>query len=369
MCLLLSIVFCLLLMLGLPLETWIRFFVWLIIGLTIYFTFGRRASRLSANPAKLIPMRHWLAALLALWVAALSGAPLAAAILQPERAEDGLLQAAVEELLLSQGPRLGSCSIAPAPCSDSCQQQPSNHHRASGRCSLRFFEGTLRDGSTRTSRVVSTSKLRPIRLRSLSATSAFFELVVPATIEDQEVFMRSNFHLLLRSAICLSAIVAELPAQQAVTSATLGGRVEDTSGAPVSGAHVEARDLGRGRALAQTTDAHGRFQFLYLNPGDYVLAISGPGFGEVKRTLTLALSQALDATFTLPVADRQDSVQVEGHLELLESAKTQTSHSITPTAVDGLPLNGRNYLDLALLAPGVSRANTGCRSSSPRPPR
>jgi basic amino acid/polyamine antiporter, APA family len=44
----LSIVFCLLLMLGLPLETWIRFFVWLVIGLTIYFTFGRRASRLSA---------------------------------------------------------------------------------------------------------------------------------------------------------------------------------------------------------------------------------------------------------------------------------------------------------------------------------
>jgi APA family basic amino acid/polyamine antiporter len=44
----LSILFCLLLMLGLPLETWIRFFVWLVIGLTIYFTFGRRASRLSA---------------------------------------------------------------------------------------------------------------------------------------------------------------------------------------------------------------------------------------------------------------------------------------------------------------------------------
>jgi APA family basic amino acid/polyamine antiporter len=44
----LSIIFCLLLMLGLPLETWIRFFVWLVIGLTIYFTFGRRASRLSA---------------------------------------------------------------------------------------------------------------------------------------------------------------------------------------------------------------------------------------------------------------------------------------------------------------------------------
>ncbi len=44
----LSMVFCLLLMLGLPLETWVRFFVWLGIGLLIYFTFGRRASRLSS---------------------------------------------------------------------------------------------------------------------------------------------------------------------------------------------------------------------------------------------------------------------------------------------------------------------------------
>jgi hypothetical protein len=171
--------------------------------------------------------------------------------------------------------------------------------------------------------------------------------------------MRSNLRSILRSAICLLAISAELAAQQAVTSATLGGKVEDTSGSPVNGAHVEARDVSRGRVLAQTTDTHGHFQLLYLSPGDYVLTISGPGFREVRRTLTLALGQALDATFTLPVADRQDSVQVEGHLELLEAAKTQTSHSITPTAVDGLPLNGRNYLDLALLAPGVSRANTG----------
>ena len=83
------------------------------------------------------------------------------------------------------------------------------------------------------------------------------------------------------------------------------------------------------------------------------------GSVEVKRTLTLGSGQALDATFTMALADRQDSVQVEGHLELLEAAKTQVSHSITPAALDGLPLNGRNYLDLALLAPGVARANTG----------
>ena len=80
--------------------------------------------------------------------------------------------------------------------------------------------------------------------------------------------MQSNFQLLARSAICLSAMWAQLSAQQAVTSATLGGRVEDTSGGPVSGARVEAQDIARGRTLSQATDAHGRFQFLYLNPGD-----------------------------------------------------------------------------------------------------
>ena len=171
--------------------------------------------------------------------------------------------------------------------------------------------------------------------------------------------MQSNFQLLARSAICFSAMLAQLSAQQAVTSATLGGRVEDTSGGAISGAQIEAQDLARGRTLAQVSDAHGRFQFLYLNPGDYTLTISGQGFRPVKRTLTLNLGQALDATFTMALADRQDSVQVEGHLELLEAAKTQVSHSITPAALDGLPLNGRNYLDLALLAPGVARANTG----------
>ena len=88
--------------------------------------------------------------------------------------------------------------------------------------------------------------------------------------------MQSNFHLLARSAICFSAMLAQLSAQQAVTSATLGGRVEDTSGGQ-SAVHKSRRRTRRGRTLAQESDAHGRFQFLYLNPGDYTLTISGRG--------------------------------------------------------------------------------------------
>lgn len=169
--------------------------------------------------------------------------------------------------------------------------------------------------------------------------------------------MRSNYDLLLRGICCL--VCCQVYAQQAITSATLGGRVEDSSGSAVAGARVEARDLNRGRNLVALSDKQGRFQFLYLSPGDYQIVVLDPRFQTLQRRLTVTLGQALDLPFQLAVAGRQDSVQVEDRIEAVEAARTQSSQSITTKAIDGLPLNGRNYLDLALLAPGVSRANTG----------
>ena len=75
--------------------------------------------------------------------------------------------------------------------------------------------------------------------------------------------MQSNFQLLARSAICFSAMLAQLSAQQAVTSATLGGRVEDISGGAISGAQIEAQRISlaaaRWRRRAMRTDAFSSF--------------------------------------------------------------------------------------------------------------
>ena len=171
--------------------------------------------------------------------------------------------------------------------------------------------------------------------------------------------MRSNVDLLLRAALCLAAVQTNALAQQAITSATLGGRVEDASGSVVGAAIIEARDLHRGRTLSQSADSQGRFQFLHLAPGDYTITVSAARFEQVQRSVSLSLGQALEMSVVLPLAGRQDAVEVTERVELVDAARTQMAQSITPVALDALPLNGRNYLDLALLAPGVSRANTG----------
>ncbi|HLL72892.1 MAG TPA: carboxypeptidase regulatory-like domain-containing protein [Pyrinomonadaceae bacterium] len=149
-------------------------------------------------------------------------------------------------------------------------------------------------------------------------------------------------------------------AQQSVTSATLGGRVEDERGAGVGGAHVVATNLDTQQQRTTTSDEHGRYRFLSLPVGNYQLAAERAGFAPVKRKLTLTVGQALDAPLQLAVAGVAESVSVmESDVPVVEIARTQVAETILPRDTDSLPLNGRNYLDLALLVPGVSRTNTG----------
>ncbi|HMF56349.1 MAG TPA: carboxypeptidase regulatory-like domain-containing protein, partial [Pyrinomonadaceae bacterium] len=148
-------------------------------------------------------------------------------------------------------------------------------------------------------------------------------------------------------------------AQQAVAAASLSGRVEDSNGAVVSGATVEALNLETNQAQNATSDDNGRFRFSYLPVGAYRLTIERAGFATFTRRVTLTIGQALDVPFRLSVAEISESVQITADLPMIESARTQVSETISPTEIDALPLNGRNYLDLALLAPAVSRTNTG----------
>ncbi|MDQ3805577.1 MAG: TonB-dependent receptor, partial [Acidobacteriota bacterium] len=157
----------------------------------------------------------------------------------------------------------------------------------------------------------------------------------------------------------MACVAGPSAAQQAVSSATLGGRVEDANGAAVGGAAVVVTNLGTNQHLSATTDEDGRFRFAYVPVGDYRLLVECGGFSPTALRLTLAVGQAADVRVTLAVGGLAESVEVMGGAPLVESARTQVSETVTPREVDALPLNGRNYLDLALLLPGVSRTNTG----------
>jgi hypothetical protein len=148
-------------------------------------------------------------------------------------------------------------------------------------------------------------------------------------------------------------------AQQTVTSATLGGRVEDSSGARLSGALVTATNLDTNQAREVVSDEEGRYRFSYLPAGSYRLMVEHTGFTTLQQQLTLTIGQALDVPLKLAVAGITGSVQITADVPLIEAARTQLAETVLPREIDALPLNGRNYLDLALLVPGVSRTNTG----------
>jgi Carboxypeptidase regulatory-like domain/TonB dependent receptor len=157
--------------------------------------------------------------------------------------------------------------------------------------------------------------------------------------------------IFLSASVCL--------AQQSVTSATLSGRIEDTSGAVVSGASVIATNIETQQQLNAITDDEGRYRFPYLRTGTYDLKIDATGFSPVTKQLTVSVGQAVDLPIKLDVAGVSAQVNIGTDVPIVETVRTQITETIRPREINELPLNGRNYLDLALLIPGVSPTNTG----------
>jgi hypothetical protein len=157
-------------------------------------------------------------------------------------------------------------------------------------------------------------------------------------------------------AACI-AIACACPAfaQQSIDSATITGRVDDQSGAAIPGALVTIRSADRNQTWEAHTDDRGRFSVLFLPPGRYALMVNAPGFSRRELPLTITVGQARDVPITLALEGVSTVVEVTGEPPLVEIRRTQASDTVLPAEVDALPLNGRNYLDLALLAPGVSR--------------
>ena len=144
---------------------------------------------------------------------------------------------------------------------------------------------------------------------------------------------------------------------QTLTSASVTGTVHDASGAVIPGATVDIVNLRTNQAQQAVTDPRGRFRLVYLPVGDYALTVQLAGFGSTRTALTLKVGDQIDLPIVLQAATVTEAVQVEAAAPLVEARRTEVSAAVSPQEVDTLPLNGRNYLDLALLAPNVSRTN------------
>ena len=147
-------------------------------------------------------------------------------------------------------------------------------------------------------------------------------------------------------------------AQEAINQATISGRVLDSQGAAVPGATVSVRQTDTNVTVQAITEADGRFRFPYLKIGPYELRATLQGFKENARTVVLSAGSAFDIPITLEIAGIDTAVTVVADGQVLETARSQIACTVRQTEVQNLPMNGRNFLDLALLVPGVSPANT-----------
>jgi hypothetical protein len=163
--------------------------------------------------------------------------------------------------------------------------------------------------------------------------------------------------LLVFFSVCFFS-VRNLQAQETVNNASVSGRVTDPSGAVVGGATVTARDLDTNLANKTETDDEGRFRFPYLRVGRYEILVESRGFADARRAVTLTLGAAFQIPISLTVGASQQTVTVDSEAEVIETARTQIAGTVGQQEVSSLPLNGRSFLDLTLLVPGVSPTNT-----------
>jgi hypothetical protein len=147
-------------------------------------------------------------------------------------------------------------------------------------------------------------------------------------------------------------------AQEAVNYASIGGVVTDSSGAVVEGAQITARRIETNLTSSAKTDREGRFRFPYLNVGQYEVKVHQPGFSDATRSLSLSVGSAYEIPILLAVATIGTDIVVTEDQVVLEAARSQVASTISRNEIRELPLNGRNYFDVALFAPGVSPTNT-----------
>src|SRR5512134_1968192 len=160
----------------------------------------------------------------------------------------------------------------------------------------------------------------------------------------------------MKSAAIRSLVLFALSATIAFSqvTASLSGVITDETGASVPSARIALTNTDTGVSRDATSNETGLYQFPLLQPGTYSLAVQKDGFKQVTREgVRLEVNQAARIDFAMQVGAVTETVEVTGAAPLLESTTSSVGHIIDTKAVADLPLNGRNFVQLAILGPGV----------------
>ncbi len=152
---------------------------------------------------------------------------------------------------------------------------------------------------------------------------------------------------------------------QGGANGSISGTVKDTTDAVLPGVSVVVQQTETGLSRELVTDERGRYAALNLPPGPYEVTASLAGFGTMKRSgIRMTVGREAVVDISLAVGTLQDQVTVVGEAPTVDTKSASTGGLISQEQITGLPLNGRSFIELANLTPGVQLSDTGGRGTS-----
>jgi len=137
--------------------------------------------------------------------------------------------------------------------------------------------------------------------------------------------------------------------------ASLEGTVLDQSGAAIANAKLTVTNTATGIRFEGTSDANGLFTFPVLVVGTYTIEAEHDGFSKVvQKDVQLTVGARLNLNLTMTVVGQAVSVTVTSETPIVETTRSQVSSTVDNRSVENLPTNGRNFMNFALLTPGVT---------------
>jgi Carboxypeptidase regulatory-like domain/TonB-dependent Receptor Plug Domain len=163
---------------------------------------------------------------------------------------------------------------------------------------------------------------------------------------------------LLLALVTVFSVCVTLPVAAQKYTGTIRGTVSDPSGAMMPGAEVSIKNLGTGEVRTVATNAEGEFVALEMPVGNYDIVVKKAGFKEfVSKGVELHVSTTYTVNAALQVGNASEQVTVEANPVQVETATGAVGNVIEGNEVRELPLNGRSFVQLTQLMPGVSAAS------------
>src|SRR5215470_15735126 len=193
--------------------------------------------------------------------------------------------------------------------------------------------------------------------------------LIPGNEQHEGVTWSTRRKSLVLGLLFLVPLIMTHTALAQTTVSTIEGTIRDAQGSIVPGCQVVLKSVALGIERTATSDAEGFYRIAALPAGNYSLSITHTGFATRNfDDVELTVNRTLTLDIPLEVGSVEGQVDVVGYAQLLNPTTSSTGATVTPQQIRNMPTNGRNYLDLMQLVPGVvvnRQANAGSDNSTP----